>query len=166
MSLLNLEELYKKQEHRHAKNRKVFEVILERCHKYIKNVNRQLNLLECYYTIPNIVFGYPPFKLEDAVKYVMSRLSRNGLLVLQTQPDMIYISWDPDNIDYEKYMKNRESLVSDEDNINIGIVPISSEMLPGNTNTKKGKAKRVPTKKIEIDNEFQDMIPVNEKKIR
>ena len=139
MSLLNLDDLYKDQAKRKSGNNKVYEEILKLCHRRIKTVNTKLKLYECNYTIPSYVFGFPAYNVADVNRYLMTRLRKNGLLVWYLNENTIYISWKPEEIDYERYQKSLKK---------------------GSFSTKDDQ-----TALIQID-DYIDSIPINTKKLK
>lgn len=108
MSLLKLEELYQANEKRSKSNRKVFEEILKMCHRRILQINRKVRITQCYYKIPAYVFGYPAYKMEDVNEYLCHKLTKNGLLVYPIDIRTIYINWDPEMVNFERYQKTRQ----------------------------------------------------------
>ena len=108
MSLLKLEDLYQANEKRSKSNRKVFEEILKLCHRRILQINRKVRITQCYFKIPAYVFGYPAYKVEDVNDFLCHKLTKNGLLVYPIDYRTIYINWDPEMVDFERYQKTRQ----------------------------------------------------------
>jgi len=217
MSLLKLDELYQAQEKRTRSNRRVYDEILKQCHRRILSINKQIQLTQCYFSIPPYIFGYPAYDLEDVNEWLCKQLGRNGFLVYPIDIQTIYICWDPSVIDYERYQKNlhkdghltfateselmaMNNAEKDTDSIgrvgSVGGRRIGS--VGGNTlgvgsvgNTNKGirntgatsvkqtrskigraRANKIsmshdqPLAVIKFDNDFEDLIPVNTKKLK
>ena len=94
---INLQELYNMQKKK-AKNRsKCFDYIIEICHRRIRNVSSYCGQ-NTFYEIPGFVVGYPLYKLDECITYVVDALRKNGFLIQILPPPnigVIYISWDP-----------------------------------------------------------------------
>ena len=178
MSLLNLEDLYYDQEKRTKNNNKVYDVIVNQCHRKIQKVNSKLKLFECYYQIPRIIHGYPLFDMERANAYLRKRLTKNGLLVYYLDERTLYLSWKPEDIDYERYQK---SLERETDKTKYQVKPVNQQGIPTltsynhNKTAKQGTGKAVTRESlsndgkvamIQYDPMFDDIIPVNTNKIQ
>lgn len=167
MSLLNLESLYRDQEHRRKFNRKVYEQILKQCHRRIQLVNKKLKMFECYFKVPNYIFGYPAYNINDVCNYLCQRLIKNGLIAEQVDQGLIYISWDPEYIDFERYQKtaNKTNLTIRTD------IDLDMPSLFPSIKTTKGRTKKQTSEPPEhvalaqYDPLIDDLIPINTKKI-
>jgi len=202
MSFLRLESLYQDKERRNRSNMRVYEAILKQCHRRIQQVNRKLNMNQCYFHIPEYILGYPAYNLSDVNEYLCKRLSKNGLLVYPATESSIYISWDPMDIDYERYQKSlkkeegRASLDPvtktlfdpEEDSENEADEPKSKPKKKPQKRAKKTDSTPQPGSKptpggsarssdgsiawdhaqgvLQFGNDFEDILPVNTKKLR
>jgi hypothetical protein len=86
--------------------------ILESCHKKIKSMNKN-KYKTCYYVPPKILFGKPLYDYKDMILYLIERLDDNGLLVYwDNDKQSLYISWDINDINYDKY--NKKNLINNK----------------------------------------------------
>lgn len=51
------------------------------------------------YRVPAYVTGLPLYPMHEAVRFVLRRLARRGFFVELYPPDVLYISWDADEIE-------------------------------------------------------------------
>ena len=94
MSMINIDKLHKKKEQKESEKKKVYEVILKKCHHRIKTVaGMDNNGSFCFYVIPNYIYGVPLYDLKSCVIYVVVALIKNGFEVKYTHPNLLYISW-------------------------------------------------------------------------
>lgn len=80
----------------------VFEKVLKQCYRVIK----QAVLKEekwCIYTIPEIIFGNPLYKIPDCANYIYRSLIKNGFTVKYIFPNHLVIIW--------SYKKNGQKLL-------------------------------------------------------
>lgn len=94
MTMLNLNELYRKKEEKIKKKLEIYDNVLKKLHQRIKNVAN--NSIECYcfYVIPNYIFGIPNYNKNDCIKYIFNKLTQNGFKILYTNPNLFFISWE------------------------------------------------------------------------
>lgn len=94
MSMINIDKLHKKKEQKESEKKKVYEVILKKCHHRIKTVaGMDNNGSFCFYVIPNYIYGVPLYDLKSCIIYVVVALIKNGFDVKYTHPNLLYISW-------------------------------------------------------------------------
>ena len=94
---INLQELYSMQKKKIKNRSKCFDYIIEICHRRIRNVSSYCGQ-NTFYEIPGFVVGYPLYKLDECITYVVDALRKNGFLIQILPPPnigVIYISWDP-----------------------------------------------------------------------
>jgi hypothetical protein len=176
--MLRLEDLYKSQTEQKTHNQLVYEHILKQCHRRIQLVNRKLKIYECWFRVPTYVFGFPAFDVADVTKYLCQKLEKNGLTVHYIEDGLIYIIWDPSQIDFERYQKTlnrtetRLQIVKD-DNVDVPEMfpPISSDSptrKKRNAKTKEAEesADEANVAVIKYDPILDDLIPINTKKIQ
>lgn len=101
ISLSNLYEIKNKRDN--YKN-KTFDEIIKKCHEKIKSIAHQGGM-NTFYEVPFVVIGKPLYKINDCVEYVIKALQKNGLLVRLIEINMIYISWNPVDINKRKLIK-------------------------------------------------------------
>ena len=105
LSLYDLYEIIKKKDN---KLNEAFNIILNACHKKIKNI-AEIGGQSLYYTIPPIIIGYPLYNYSTCMNYIISELKKNGLYVAilpQPNNNNIYISWKLEDVS-EQSLKKR-----------------------------------------------------------
>lgn len=101
MSRLNILDLQRKINERSAKTTACFERVLEICHKKIL-FHCDRKHMRFFFEVPEYMFGYPLFDINDAIRYVIDALTRNGFLAIYYFPKYVYVSWDIDEIESHK----------------------------------------------------------------
>lgn len=104
MAIINTKIINELLDSRKSSKEEAFEIIFTKCNMRIKNMV-DTNQLSTLYTIPSFIFGQPVYNVQDCIVYVQSKLSKNGFITNQILPNVLYISWDPTEIEKEK-MKN------------------------------------------------------------
>jgi hypothetical protein len=64
--------------------------------------------MNIFYEIPYYIYGKPLYKIEDCIKYVVESLRNNGFFIQilpEPNTNMIYISWNPNEINKKKLLK-------------------------------------------------------------
>ena|SRR3989338_11165628 len=107
MNFLDIMDLYQPLQKDREEMLKIYNQLLQSCHWQIRNVsqNRQQ---DCVISVPHFVAGAPPFDFGKVMTYLIQQLSRNGLLVVPVTDDQLYISWKPEDINYQRYRASRE----------------------------------------------------------
>ena len=103
-SKLSLHDLYEIKKKKDEKVNQAFIIILETCHKKIKSV-AEIGGQSLYYTIPPIVIGYPLYKYDTCMNYIISSLKKGGLYISNLPApnnNMIYISWKLEDVSMPK----------------------------------------------------------------
>jgi hypothetical protein len=91
-------ELNKLIDQRKAEKDAVFENIFQTCLQRIVKTARNQRY-RCVYEVPDFVLGFPIYKLNDAILYVIKRLESDCHMMTKYMfPRTIYISWDFDEI--------------------------------------------------------------------
>lgn len=78
-----------------------FDKVLERCHKRIIASSKQ-KLMTCFFEVPDYMFGYPLYDLNECITYVIDALKSNGFLAVYFFPRYVYVSWDLAEIERSK----------------------------------------------------------------
>jgi hypothetical protein len=86
---------------RHSRTVECYEKVLDICHKKIV-LNSEKKKTRFFYEVPEYLFGYPVFDLNDCIKFLIDSLTKNGFLAVYYFPKFIYISWDFEEIDEHK----------------------------------------------------------------
>ena len=93
MSQLNITELYTVAKKKELEKYKLFDSVLKKCHKKIKS-HANNKKIECYYNIPQFVFGEPLYNIDELKDYIIKSLKMNGLHIKGLENYWIYINWD------------------------------------------------------------------------
>lgn len=101
MKSLNILDLQRKINQRTAKTTACFERVLEICHKKIL-FHCDRKHLRFFFEVPEYMFGYPLFDINDAIRYIVDALTKNGFLAIYYFPKHIYVSWDMVEIEAHK----------------------------------------------------------------
>lgn len=110
MKRLNILDLQRKINERKNRSTACFERILEICHKKIL-FHCDRRHMRFFYEVPEYMFGYPLFNVNDAIRYVVDALTKNGFLAIYYFPKFIYVSWDMEEIDKHKKQNLQEKSV-------------------------------------------------------
>lgn len=82
---------------RSNKRKETYKVILNKTIKQIKKMT-SFNIYYTFFQIPEFIIGYPLYPLEDCIIYVQKKLIENGFLVKYYFPNILYISWDKEEL--------------------------------------------------------------------
>ncbi len=63
--------------------------------------------LKCVYSIPPLIVGYPRYDIEDTRDFVFKSLEKEGYFVIKIHYDKIFISWDINDINSIKKIKDK-----------------------------------------------------------
>lgn len=91
--MINVEELRKIREKKEKVQKETFDKMLGICYKRIKAaaINGKS---ECYYEVPEFIFGLPKYKLSDCCKYLIKKIGENDFdEVKWYKPNVIYVKW-------------------------------------------------------------------------
>jgi Family of unknown function (DUF5759) len=98
---LNIFELNRKINDKKSKENISYEKVLEKCHKKILKSTNDCNL-RTLVELPEHIYGYPLYDLNNCIKYVMDNLQNDGFIIQYFFPKVLYISWDLDEINDNK----------------------------------------------------------------
>lgn len=71
----------------------IYSKVLQKCHHRIL-ISSNKGDTNCFYVIPEYIFGIPMYDTLSCAQYIVTKLKKNGLRVIYTYPNLIYISWD------------------------------------------------------------------------
>ncbi len=110
-TILDLDSLIHDTKSRERNKLAVFELVLLKCHKQIVRYAKDHKSMECKFSIPITMFGFPPYNPVVLKNYLLCHLRDNGLAAEYIKSEnKIHISWKPEDIDYSSY-KKRESRI-------------------------------------------------------
>lgn len=165
---LNLEMLQDEGKDSGRINRQIFKLILARCHKYIKRVNRETESRECRYQIPYFLPGYPAYKIGDAKNYLITHLRENGLRADNMEGSYIFISWAPNNVNYQNYQSRIDRMAERSNVYKVGVSPLANPARARNrSNSRSNQSPSNPgISLLQLDSTKPDFIPVNTEVMR
>jgi len=108
MKRINILELHRMVNEKKEKHNGCYEKVLDMVHNKIKR-SAQEKCLRCLFEVPNYVFGFPLFNLNECIEYIVKELKANGFVVNYYFPNKIYISWDFDEINEVKHLERSQS---------------------------------------------------------
>jgi hypothetical protein len=154
--LLNLEELIENNnsiKENPIKNN-FYSSVLDSCHELIIKKKKQ-GFNFCHFCPPIFKYGMPPINTTELNKYIYENIKSNGLYIkYDNVSNRFYISWAPENINYDLYIKNKH--IDEFDNF----IPVSN-----NTDeVSKPKMKRNINKRQEINSILTALVPINKEK--
>lgn len=160
---LNLDELKQRQDQTIEHRKQIFDKILQTCHNKIKKYNNDLKRQNCLFTVPPFILGFPTYNHQEVINYLIISLRDNGLYVEWMPPDVIYISWQKNDIDLDHYHRqiaaNRQITTNRQE-----IKVVSNKSL--NSKSNRGKVKDLPIQHvalIDYGSDTQDLFPINVK---
>jgi hypothetical protein len=106
-SKLSLYDLYEIKKKKDNKINEAFNIILNSCHKKIKNI-AQIGGQSLYYAIPPIIIGYPLYNYSNCMNYIITELKTSGLYVAilpEPNNNNIYISWKLEDVSNQAIKK-------------------------------------------------------------
>lgn len=78
----------KKAERQIELQNKIYQQILTKVNTYAKQ-----SLTHCIYTIPNIIYGFPPFDRDEIQNFIIKKLTDDGFRASVILNGNIHISW-------------------------------------------------------------------------
>ena len=97
MKKINIFELHRTINEKNQRKSECYEKVLEICHKKV-TVAAENKKLRCMIQVPEYVYGYPLYNLNECIKFILKSMERNGFLVIYYFPKILYISWDFEEI--------------------------------------------------------------------
>jgi hypothetical protein len=100
---ISLDELYDRKRAVELHRLGIYKKILNRVHTKIKMVARQkINNDYLFYIVPEVIFGFPKYNLNECIAYLIEKLQENGFNVKYTHPNLLFISWNHYIPSYER----------------------------------------------------------------
>ena len=167
-NFVKLEELYDSQARRNKEKEKLYDTFLTACTNKIKKCASEYKQYTCVYDVPPFKIGHPQYDPIDLKKYIVKRLRLNGFFVREEKGSLLFISWKPEDFNYELYQKYLEYLNKKYDEkMNKRLV---SSGYQNNTSKKAGKnVVGADPKDIGLltygPQETADVVPVNLKQL-
>lgn len=106
---LNIKNLQNEVAEREQRKIQTFEKVLDNCYTKILQANSKSNDCSCLYTVPLVMFGVPIYNLNDCVKFIMDKLTKKGFKVYFTYPNLLLISWKPEDTHPQHNLNNENT---------------------------------------------------------
>ena len=101
MKHLNIRDVCNGIQRRQETRQDVFAKVLEKCYLKIERV-AAADRLFVFYEVPMFVVGCPLFRIEDCIMYMKGHLEKNGFLFKYYFPNIVYVSWNKEEIKEHK----------------------------------------------------------------
>lgn len=105
MSKQILINIQKNIDEKNRKRRETFKVVLNKCIRQIEKAS-SFDKLFCLFQVPDFLIGYPLYPLEMCIEYLQKQLITCGFVVKYYFPNILYISWNKDEIRKERSVKD------------------------------------------------------------
>jgi hypothetical protein len=91
---LNIDELYETKKKNDLNRLDIYNKLLIKIHAKIKTASRLRECPNfCSYVMPEVLIGYPNYKLSDCLVFIIDSLEKNGFLTRYIHPNLLFISW-------------------------------------------------------------------------
>ena len=91
---LNIDELYETKKKNDLNRLDIYNKLLIKIHSKIKTASRLRECPNfCSYVMPEVLIGYPNYKLSDCLVFIIDSLETNGFLTRYIHPNLLFISW-------------------------------------------------------------------------
>jgi hypothetical protein len=129
MEMLDIFDLTKTHQKKQEKRIEIYDEILRRCHKKIKDAN-SIDMSACRFTVPPFVAGLPIYQIKPCIAYLIIKLQNNGFDIFYEKPNTLYISWE--KYRYKFFKEERRKLLTSRA-VNPGMpqTAITSQLLLG-----------------------------------
>jgi len=100
---LEIKQLFEKRAARDKSKLKAYNHILNQIYNRIYTTSQLPGNSNCLvYTVPPFILGLPSIDLEDCIVYIVHMLRQGGFIVKFTFPNLLYISWNHYESEYNK----------------------------------------------------------------
>jgi hypothetical protein len=91
---VNIDDLYEKKHNQSLRQLAIFNTILQRVNKQIKQTARGSSTLNyVWFIVPEYLFGQPLYKQAECISYIVHKLETNGFKTRYVHPNALYVSW-------------------------------------------------------------------------
>lgn len=88
----SIQDIYKVQKDKEKYRMKIYESILSKCLKKIKELALHEEYF-CLFPLPEYIPGHPIYNMTECVQYILNSLHDNGFHARYVDPFMVFISW-------------------------------------------------------------------------
>ena len=166
-NFVKLEELYDSQARRNKEKEKLYDTFLTACTNKIRKCASEYKQYTCVYEVPPFKIGHPQYDPMDLKRYIVKRLRLNGFFVREEKGSLLFISWKPEDFNYNIYQKYLEYLNNKyDDKMNKRLI-----MASGSSNSKKAGKNVVGADPKDVGlltygrQDNMDAVPVNLKQL-
>ena len=85
-------EIHKKQKEKLNNRSKIYNLVLNRAYKAIKNAV-ETEATFCFFEMPEYIIGHSIYNMTECLLYIINKLSGNGYQVKYCHPRTMYITW-------------------------------------------------------------------------
>ncbi len=129
------------------RERVVLTTVYERMKNRI-NSSVRARAKECIYTIPEFIPGYPLINITKTMDYLVSKLKREGFIVMPISILDLYITWDPIKIrQLDEHLRSIEPKKRDQINYSTNNISAS--------NTSSTSSNRTSLNRKVVEKEFE-----------
>lgn len=153
---LHVKDLLRAADQRKKNRQRSFEQVLTNIYTRMKSL-AGIRHTRCMYQVPEFMFGYPLYTLNECIAYIHDRLSSQGFVCTYYFPNVLYISWDPDEIEKTK-LRGVLSLTSPTSETLLVSMPAKKGRPRGrkNVQTVESQSALVPTSKTSFIKSIKD----------
>lgn len=94
MKQLNVREINTFIEKKQTRRKESFEKVLQQCFQKIRGHAAKEQIF-CLYEVPEFIYGYPLYDLNECISYLYDALNKNGFRVDYFFPRVLQVSWGP-----------------------------------------------------------------------
>ncbi len=88
----SIQDIYKTQRDKDKYRMKIYEKILSKCFKKIKDTAIHEEFF-CFFQLPEFLPGHPLYNMTECVQFILNSLHDKGFNARYVDPFMIYVSW-------------------------------------------------------------------------
>lgn len=104
---MSLQEVLKIQKTRKNREKDIFDKIYDRVKIRINHIAKY-GRTNCYYDIPQLMYGLPSVDLKDCGDYIQKKLEHEGFVVYRISEVSFLIDWNEASIEEQIRIKNRK----------------------------------------------------------
>jgi hypothetical protein len=101
---VNIHDIYDNINEKINKKHEVYTILLEKVYKKIQ-IGNSRNYYNCSYEVPVFVPGYPLYDIKRCIAFIIADLRGAGFVARFEKPSKIYISWNYNELQNEKYLQ-------------------------------------------------------------
>ena len=123
--LFSVTEIHKKQKEKEKSRIKIYESILARCFKKIKETSLNEETF-CFFRLPEYIPGLPIYNMTECVIFLLNLLHEKGFSARYIDGFIIYISWNLPKSSFKLIENQKEDKKTIIDSLNLKYKPIEN----------------------------------------